>query len=546
MHPDERNIAVAILDLRCSDISNLTCLHPHFFAYGQLSIYVGSVLAHLLAFIATYSWTVRFEDATLALRIISATASVVTVYFIVKTITAIYEKVRRSLLYLLTVVIIFVPGFIQFSHFGTTESLLMMFYAILLYLAIRYIRYDLSLHSFVTVSGIVLGMALGTKVSALVFAAVPGLALVFKVFGGMQIRPFVRMIFGIIQFVAIVIVFFIITSPYNVIGWSDFMGSMNYESSVGLGTYRAFYTRQFEYTLPFLFQAVRVFPYTFGGPLFLISVLAFIFLPFNKVFNFLRIQIVIFLVPTTIIYAKWARFVSPIFPAVTLLGLLYIVYLLQKPLDRQTRLITTALCAIIVLVVSLPGMAYLSIYTTPDVRFLASQWIYKNIPNNAYILSETANVVDTPIPSDLLMPEEYQGKFYNYISFNHYDLDQEEPLQLSFQEHLRNAQYIFVPSRRVFYNHTCYRNIKGEIRNVDKVVGYEPDVCDAYSNKYPLLNNYYNELFSGKLGFTQVAEFKSYPRIELFGKTILEFPDENAEETWTVFDHPVIRIYKKM
>jgi len=42
-----------------------------------------------------------------------------------------------------------------------------------------------------------------------------------------------------------------------------------------------------------------------------------------------------------------------------------------------------------------------------------------------------------------------------------------------------------------------------------------------------------------------VAEFNSYPKITLFGKTFIEFPDENAEETWSVFDHPVIRIYKK-
>ena len=67
--------------------------------------------------------------------------------------------------------------------------------------------------------------------------------------------------------------------------------------------------------------------------------------------------------------------------------------------------------------------------------------------------------------------------------------------------------------------------------------------------KYPLLNEYYQRLFSRSgfaKGFEKVAEFSSYPKISLFGKTLLEFPDENAEETWTVFDHPVIRIYKKI
>ena len=47
-------------------------------------------------------------------------------------------------------------------------------------------------------------------------------------------------------------------------------------------------------------------------------------------------------------------------------------------------------------------------------------------------------------------------------------------------------------------------------------------------------NEYYEKLFSGELGFSKVAEFSS-------GQN-----DEAAEETFTVFDHPVIRIFKKV
>ncbi len=93
-------------------------------------------------------------------------------------------------------------------------------------------------------------------------------------------------------------------------------------------------------------------------------------------------------------------------------------------------------------------------------------------------------------------------------------------------------------------NETCYQgnqNLKVKTKNYF----FYKNKCFYLKKKYPLLNKYYDKLFSEKLGFVKVAEFSSYPKIKLFNKTLIEFPDEEAEETWTVFDHPVIRIYKK-
>jgi hypothetical protein len=164
--------------------------------------------------------------------------------------------------------------------------------------------------------------------------------------------------------------------------------------------------------------------------------------------------------------------------------------------------------------VLVPGIAYVSVYANEDVRVKASRWINENIPENSYILSETANVVDIP----LYLPDTF-NKNYQTISFNMYELDNDPALQMELVEHLSKAQYVFVPSRRIFANH-------------------HPSV-------FPSIANYYDGLFSGKLGFGQVAEITSYPKISFAGYTLIELPDENAEETWTVFDHPVIRIYKR-
>ena len=74
---------------------------------------------------------------------------------------------------------------------------------------------------------------------------------------------------------------------------------------------------------------------------------------------------------------------------------------------------------------------------------------------------------------------------------------------------------------------------------------YWVDRCAKLEYKYPQLVEYYRKLFSGKLGFKKVAEFASFPQIELLGQQFVVFPDETAEESYSAFDHPVIRIYQR-
>ena len=58
---------------------------------------------------------------------------------------------------------------------------------------------------------------------------------------------------------------------------------------------------------------------------------------------------------------------------------------------------------------------------------------------------------------------------------------------------------------------------------------------------HPTTAKFYPLLWSGKLGFEKIAEFDSFPKI--FG---FKLNDELAEETFTVFDHPHMNVWKKI
>ena len=591
IHPDERNMANAVQQLHCENSNNQfpiskqaslsnfqlsKCLNPHFFAYGQFPLYVGYFIVFLMKFFdGDLGTPISFEEATVALRFISGMASVLNAIILLKIISLFTSNFQFlipnktsnskknndflfSIPYLLFPIVIFSPFFIQFSHFGTTESLLMFLYSSLVFVGLKLLQGKSRLSQFILASSVLLGMAVATKVSSILFILVPFLSIVFGMNRFEKSSVSLKRIFFLMLYLSsLTLIVSLILAPHNFISFTDFLGAMRYESDVALGSYVAFYTRQFESAIPLIFQIIRIFPYALGLPVFVFFTLGFLFLPYNKTFNFLRASFIIYFFPIAFMFAKWTRFMSPILPVMLVIAVLFLEFLIfnfqfsikSQFLILQWRIksqISNLILIMVMIVMVLPGVAYLSIYKNKDVRFQASEWIYKNIPENSYILSETANVLDIPIPStNYLLPT----KNYTVISFNFYDLDENRSIIFDMQNHLAKADYIFVPSRRIVANHYCPINIQSPapISNIQFPISKEK--CEYLRTKYPLLNQYYDDLFSGRLGFEKVAEFTSFPALKFQisnFKFATEFPDEQAEETWTVFDHPVIRIYKKV
>jgi hypothetical protein len=571
MHPDERNMVTAIQQLSCQppivklnlprsmfgnwepvtswlkiikpfDLFN--CFNPRFFAYGQFPLYLGYLVTYFLKFFdGDMGFPITFQEAALSLRIISALASIINVYILLKIVGLFYNQKSKSSnftfdLALFTLIFTLSPYAIQFSHFGTTESLLMLFYSTIIYFSLLFVDKEIPILSFVGRSAIFIGLSLATKVSSLIFAIVPFLVLLFnkdpfKLKTSIStsknsviffIYKIVSRIIDLSTMIWVSLLAFIIFSPHNLINLNEFLGSMNYESDVALGKSIVFYTRQFVDTKPFYFQLVKVFPYALSWTTYILGSLWMITASWrDKKNNLLRFAFLIYFVPSAMIYAKWSRFMAPVFPLFTIFAILFILNIKDQILKIKIKyqkfyiLIYNISFCVLIFAIIIPGLAYIRIYQTDDVRFQASEWIYKNISDNSYILSETANVVDVPFSNGTME----QSNNYNVISFNFYDLDEDTFLQDELIDHLKKAEYIFMPSRRIFANHM--------------------------NKQYPILNKYYEDLFSGKLGFEKVAEFNSFPKICLpMTDKCLIFDDERSEETWTVFDHPVIRIYKRV
>ena len=490
MHPDERNMANAIQSLNCKiSIRELAdCFNPHFFAYGQFPLYLGYLIVWVSKGLRNFGkLAITFDEAVMSIRIISAAASIINVFVIVKIVESLSKVKLKNQKLLVALIAIFSPFFIQFSHFGTTESLLMLFYSLIIYYSIRLSERPTAYE--IVRLGLFSGLAVATKVSSILFLAVPIYVLVKKINKRSNLGLKLKFFSFILGFIVCALIFALIFSPHNLINWQEFISSMNYEGDVALGRYVAFYTRQFVNSIPIIFQFKNIFPYVLGLPVFVLSLLGFLLLSWkDKKINILRFSFLIYFLPTASIFAKWSRFMAPIFPLMLIFAILYFLKLKIKIIK-----------VIIIIIAIFPGFMYLSIYQKPDIRFQATDWINKYIPENSLVLSETANVVDIPL---------INKNNINVISFNFYELDNDPEIKTQFNNYLQKANYIFVPSRRIFANHP--------------------------KNKYPMLNDYYEKLFSGKLGFVKVAEFSS------------GLNDEKAEETWTVFDHPMIRIYKKI
>lgn len=225
-------------------------------------------------------------------------------------------------------------------------------------------------------------------------------------------------------------------------------------------------------------------------------------------------------------FVKTMRYFLQIYPFLALLGGYFLVALWDAvsrqfsafSLQKTVARLGVALLALVVIGYTLFwATAFMTIYTRPVSRVAASRWIFANVPRGAVIGNEHW---DDPLPLRVDGLDPYGGMYRGLSSssdgvMHWYDEDTPAKRAQAIQW-LDEADYLVLSSNRLYLS------------------------IPRLPLRYPLTTKYYQWLFDGTLGFENVATITSRP--QLFG---IEINDDNAEEAFTVYDHPKVLIFKK-
>lgn len=518
LQPDERFLTMLTADIKLPSSfsqylnTSTSPLNPYNYPSYQFFVY-GTFPVFLVKFLAIQLHLDNYNNITLLGRVLSAlfdSGNIILLYFIAKKFLKSFYQLLPSLFYTFLVL----P--IQLSHFYAVDTFLNFF----ILLTFTLLVYDLFIPALVF-----FGLALSCKISALYFAPIIFLFLLQK-----------KNLKSIVYFLISIIIFRFF-NPYAFIHFftpnPDFVNSLKTLSAYSNADiyyppgvqwlnrplildslyYHLIWGLGLSFSLPFLYLIFR----------FLFKKLKF---KFNLIF-IISFWIVFLFIFQSLQFSHTMRYFLIIYPFLCLaLSALLFHFKIKKSLT------------IFILILNLTySLAFLSIYSRPNSRVEATQWINQNISQNSVISSEYW---------DDALPLGYSA--YQSESLAFFDEDTDEKW-LKINNSLNKINYLIMSSNRLWAS------------------------ISRLPEKYPEASKFYENLFSEKTNFTLIKRFVSYPGFPLsflkscyyFGPTNYpglkiswfsinkdcSYPgiylrDDSAEEAFTVYDHPQVLIFKKI
>ncbi len=530
-----------ILKPHASSLNPLWDVHANrrrSYTYGHFPLYLLVLTAHAVKHLADVANmlgaspnTVHYlRTATSApgfafvgrlLMALSDTLTVLLVYLIARRL---YGKGWGLLAATLTT---FTVTHIQLAHFFAVDPMSTTFTMLAVYGGMRMAEEGRPRDAALT--GIGIAFAVGSKFSALPIVAVPFIAVGLKYWIAGKERtpsestsPFHLLAISLIT----ATVLFVLTSPYVLLDWPNFKRAVLVEQGAMVRGDADFpFTRQYRGTRPYLYHIEQSVRWGMGWALGIVGWLGLAWAFVRALRRRLRpgewmllAWVVLYFGPTGLFLAKFMRYTLPIVPALIIFGVGLLKSLTFFPFGgeqgrRLGRMLGYGLTFIVLAYTIFWALAFVhGVYGYTHPWITASRWIYAHVPDGTGLAVEHW---DRQLPLPLPEPNAHPSR-YRYIIMPMYDEDTPEKFQI-IKNNLREADYYVFASARL------YKSIP------------------RLPQRYPMTTRFYQLFFAERLGFVRVLDVHNYPRLGPF-----VFPDDTADESFWVYDHPRVLIYKKV
>jgi YYY domain-containing protein len=447
---------------------------------------------------------------------------------------------------------------IQLSHFFAVDPISATFVVMTLYYAFRMQESGKWSHTLLT--GMMAGLAVASKFSAMPVLAAPVLAGLMLSYRQRQ-QPAQHTPPGwLLAGVTLVVAFFtfFITSPFAVLDWPHFSQFvLKEQGAMARGEADFPFTRQYRGTTPWLYFIKQQILWGMGPLLGVAGWLAFVWAGLRAlrgrasagVWLLLSWLVPYFLITGSFL-AKFNRYMAPMDPLLSLLaaGMLWVMVQglggkasssrfqsptsepeddegaipMAEPIpaaavaapERRARHWFWGIGLMVLIPTLLWALAFVNgVYRHEHPFISASKWLYATAPDGSTLITEHW---EEGMPLNLPIPGGYPAAHgWNNVTMPMYEEDTPQKFE-TIKQNMREGDYYILATKRLY----------GALPHLPQ--------------RYPMSIKFYQLLFDGKLGYKLAGDFHTYP--QLFG---IEIPDQSADESFWVYDHPRTLIFKK-
>jgi len=501
LHPDERALMMTTSSLNFFDK-----LNPHLFNYGSLPIYLLKGFGQIIDFFLNTHFATYGQMLYLG-RFLSTLADIGTIFLIYKISRLLFKNKKIAIFSSFLYSIAFFP--IQNSHFFIADTFLTFFLTFTLYRLLIYSSKPTNRNLIIVAA--VYSASITSKFTAILF--IPVILTIILLKSKEKIK---KSIF----FLLFLFLFSFIFMPFMFIDYQNFVRDVSSQLRLNNNAYTFPYTLQYVNTMPYIYYLKNIFIWGLGPILSILSIFGiFLIIKFikkKKEFNAdnLLLFSVFYLFYFLVIgrsAVKFMRYMLPFYPFLIIMAGFGLYYL-----NRSKKLYFKYSAYIFSFLILFWTFMFMNIFLQEHTRITASKWINKNIPDGSVIATEHW---DDYIPL-------FGGEKYKHEELTLYDQPDNDIKWNLINERLKNSDYIIIASNRLS---TPLQRLSD---------------CQKYKACYPKTSEYYQKLFNNKLSFKKVVEFSVYPKLNI-GNLKFEINDDAADESFTVYDHPKIMIFKK-